>query len=141
MARDHRAYFDCRRNPYRCVWQFNMGEKQRQQQQAHEDEIDFQWRAWLERINVYRSVAELAGKVIVHISDRSREGAIRDFKAAYWGTMILVEDKEVEKSMVNFYVEIQDYEKGWSTLDRLKVRDDELIKACQKSVSLGPPKS
>jgi hypothetical protein len=123
------------------VWRFNVGQKDRQQEQIHQEEIDFQRRAWLERMNAYRSVAELAGKVIAHIDDNKGKDSIRDFEAAYWGTMILVEDKAVEKSMVDFFVEIEDYEKGWSTVDRLKVRDDDLIKACQQSVLLGPPKS
>jgi hypothetical protein len=123
------------------VWQFNVGQRERQKEQARQEMIDFQRKAWLERMNAYRSVAELAGKVIAHIDDDKGKDAIRDFEAAYWGTMILVEDKPVEKSMVDFFVEIQDYEKGWSTLDRVKVRDDDLIKACQQSVLLGPPKS
>jgi hypothetical protein len=123
------------------VHQFNVGERERQQEQVHQEEVDFQRKAWLERMNAYRSVAELAGKVIAHIDDKKGKDAIRDFEAAYWGTMILVEDKAVEKAMVDFFVEIEDYEKGWSTVDRLKVRDDELIKACQQSVLLGPPKS
>jgi hypothetical protein len=121
------------------VWQFNKGEEHRQHEQALQSKIDFDRRAWLERMNAYRSVAELAGKVIAHIDDKKREDAIRDFKSAYWGTMILVEDKEVEESMVKFYIEIQDYENGWSNVDRLKVRDDDLIKACQHSVAIGPP--
>jgi hypothetical protein len=122
------------------VHQFNVGERERQQKQAHQEEVDFQRKAWQERMNAYRSVAELAGKVIAHIDDNKGKDAMRDFEAAYWGTMILVEDRGVEKAMVDFFVEIEDYEKGWSTVDRLKVRDDDLIKACQQSVLLGPPK-
>jgi hypothetical protein len=116
------------------VWQFNTGESNRATFE-HDSKL------WLERLNAYRSVAELAGKVVAHVDDAKFADAVRDFTAAYWGTMILVEDKAVEKAMIDFYVEIREFQEGWSSLERLKGRVEELIKACRKSAEATIPKT
>jgi hypothetical protein len=119
------------------VVQFNIGEENKVRLEyeliKEKDTVEFNRRLWLERLNAYRSVAELAGKIIAHIGDDKLDDLVRDFSAAYWGTMILVEDKSVELAMIKFNVEINDFHTGWSNPERLKVRADELITACRKS--------
>src|SRR6266571_3452179 len=87
------------------VWQFNVGE-------SHRVTFEHDSKLWLERLNAYRSVAELAGKVVSHADDAKFADAVRDFTAAYWGAMILVEDKAVEKAMIDFYIEIRSFQEG-----------------------------
>jgi hypothetical protein len=109
------------------VHQFNVGE-------ANKNTIEFERKLWLERLAAYRSIAQLAGKIVTHANDKDFGDLVQQFTAAYWGTMILVEDKDVEQSMINFYTEIHELQDGFSTVPRLKVRGDELIKACRQSL-------
>lgn len=127
------------------VWQFNRGEENKvrleNQLLLRKDEIDFQRRLWLERLTIYRSVSETAGKVVARIDDpAAMREAIREFMTAYWGTMIFVEDEAVEKATVAFFVEIQDFQNGWGSVEKLKFRANELIKAYRSSVERGAPK-
>jgi hypothetical protein len=127
------------------VWQFNAGERNKVELEhelvKQQDEIEFKRKLWLDRLNTYRSVAELAGKITANTEDSKSKDYISEFTAAYWGTMILVEDGAVEKAMKDFYFEILDYQSGWSDLNRLKIRADLLIKACRKSVEQREPKA
>ena len=120
------------------VRQFNAGEENRRELQqkamVHKDDMDFRRKLWLERLNAYRSVAELSGKIIAQADGEKFKDAVRDLTATYWGAMILVEDAAVEEAMVNFYFALQDFKDGWRTLDQLKIRADQLIKACRRSL-------
>jgi hypothetical protein len=124
------------------IWQFNAGEEHKARLE-HElvkerDDVDFRRKLWLERVAAYRSVAELAGKITAHAGDDKLNDLTKDFVAAYWGTMILVEDHSVEKAMIDFYVEVVDFRTGWSNESRLKRRADALIKACRHSEETPP---
>lgn len=124
------------------VWQFTQGEQNKVRLESalvlRKDEIEFQRRLWLERLTTYRAVAETAGKIVARIDDpATMKEALREFNAAYWGAMILVEDKAVEKAMVDFFVETQDLQRGWGSTDKLKFRANELIQACRRSAEQG----
>jgi hypothetical protein len=124
------------------VWQFNQGEenKTRLEYQLLEkkDKIDFQRKLWLERLSTYKSIAEQAGKIATtDKNDKSFKGLVQAFDASYWGMMIFVEDPAVEKAMIDFHDEVVDYGKGQSNGDKVKLRADELVKACRKSVEPG----
>jgi seryl-tRNA synthetase len=43
--------------------------------------------------------------------------------------MIMVEDKAVESAMIDFMLELHDFEIGWSTANKIKISANELIKA------------
>jgi len=126
------------------VWQFNRGEHNRtileQGLVQQKDDLDFARKLWVERMNQYRAIAELAGKIVAYSGDEKQKDLIRDFVGAYWGAMILVEDKDVETAMIGFYTELNDFTEGWSNADRLKVRADLLITACRKSAEEGGKK-
>jgi hypothetical protein len=69
-------------------------------------------------------------------ADQGKEQLRKDidqFYSLYWGDMIYVEDEAVERAMIDFHVEVEDFLKGIGTKDRLKVRADELIKVCRES--------
>jgi hypothetical protein len=124
------------------VWQFNRGEENRTnleyQLLERKDKIEFQRKLWLERLSTYKSIAAEAGKIATtDKKDKRFKELVQNFDAAYWGMMILVEDPDVEKAMVDFHVELTDYQKGLSDGDKVKLRADELVKACRKSVSPG----
>jgi len=104
------------------------------------DEIAFQRQLWLERLATYRKIAEVAGAVIANVSDKKKmEESVLQFTSLYWGAMILVKDKNVEQAMINFSVELKDYQNEWSDLDRLKIKANDLIEACRKSAATGLP--
>jgi hypothetical protein len=124
------------------VYQFNTGEENRARLEheliKEKDNVDFHRKLWSEQVTAYRSVAELAGKIAAGGANDKMKELVRDFLGAYWGTMILVEDKSVEKAMINFYIETRDLQEGWSDESRLKVRADELIDAFRKSEEQPP---
>jgi hypothetical protein len=124
------------------VWQFNRGEENKirleYQLLDRKDKIDFQRKLWLERLSTYKSIADLAGKIATtDKSDKRFKDYVQTFDVSYWGLMIFVEDPIVEQAMIDFHDEIVDYEKGASDSRRLKLRADELVKACRKSVEPG----
>ena len=67
-----------------------------------------------------------------HANDSKLEDLTQDFIAAYWGTMVLVEDHDVEKAMIEFSVAMADFKEGWIGERILKDRADVLIKACRQ---------
>jgi hypothetical protein len=124
------------------VWQFDRGEIKRTQTEyqllARKDKIEFERKLWFERLSTYRSIAEQAGKIATTDKrDKRFKQYVQVFDASYWGLMIFVEDPAVERAMIDFHVEVVDYEAGKSNGNRLKLRADELVKACRKSVEPG----
>lgn len=124
------------------VWQFNAGEEHRRSLESasaiQKDDIEFHRKLWLEKLDTYKAVSAIAGRVIATPPGPARDKAAQDFISAYWGAMILVEDKAVEKAMVDFYLELHDEKTGWSSDPaRLKVRGEALIAACRRSLEAG----
>ena len=124
------------------VWQFNRGEENRTKLEYQllekKDKIEFQRKLWLERLSTYKAIAEQAGKIATSDKkDKQFKGLVQAFDASYWGMMIFVEDPGVERAMIDFHVELVDYQQGRSDGDKLKARADELVKACRKSVEPG----
>ena len=124
------------------VWQFNKGEENKTRLEyqllAQKDKLDFERKLWLERLGTYKSIAEQAGNIATtDETDKTFKGLGQAYDASYWGMMIFVEDSDVEKAMIDFHVEVVDYEKGQSDGDKLKLRANELVKACRKSVEPG----
>ena len=123
------------------IWQFNTGEKNRQRQEVESlvqrDRLEFRRRLWLEKVEVYKQLAELTGEVIAtheKLGPRADE-AYGKFIKAYWGAMMMVQDEKVEQAMIAFQADLVDYRSGWSTdIDRLKDRADLLLRACRKNV-------
>ena len=125
------------------LWQFDRGEQSRLRLEhsliQRKDELDFARQLWLERMKQCGNVAALAGKIIAHVGDEQQKLLNTEFEAAYYGAMIFVEDEDVEKAMIRFRVALKDFSDGWVDVDHLKIRADELIKVCRKSVEKGGP--
>jgi hypothetical protein len=107
------------------VWQFNRGEQNKVRLEnellLRKDEIAFQRQLWLERLATYRKIAEVAGAIVATVTDKKKmEDNILEFTTLYWGIMIFVQDKDVEQAMIDFNVEIKDYQNGWSSIEKLK---------------------
>ena len=74
------------------------------------------------------------GKLATSTSDAEQfDLAVSKFYEKYWGGMVLVEDSTVTQSMMKFDREIQDYLKGRSSENDLKVRAYHLAKTCKES--------
>ena len=107
------------------VWQFNRGEENKTHLEydliAKKDQVEFQRKLWLDRVSTYRSVAEIVGKIAAHPTKDAKFQQLKEsFDGAYWGLMILVEDPAVEKVMIQFHDEIDDFQNGRSDADRVK---------------------
>lgn len=125
------------------VWQFNRGEENKANLEnshiAQNAQIEFDRKIWLDKVATYRSVAEIVGKIAAHPTKDAKFQELKEqFNGAYWGLMILDEDKDVEAEMIQFHDEIDDYENGRVGADRVKGRADELLKICQKSIRTQP---
>lgn len=120
------------------IWQFNAGENNRrlldQEATLTRDRVEFKRRLWLERLEAYRKLAEVTGKIVSADNRKHREQFVRDFAALYWGTMILVEDQRVQKAMISYNLELRDYSTGWSDDERVRLRADELLSSCRASL-------
>lgn len=126
------------------VWQFNASEDHRRQVEMEsiikKDDVEFRRRLWLERLETYRSIANMAGKIAAAPAGSERDKAVTEFEGAYWGAMVLVEDKAVEQAMMDFHYEIHDQSMGWThDPQRLQTRANALAMACRKSIEAGTP--
>ena len=102
------------------------------------DETEFKRKLWLERLTTYQNVAKTAGEIAASAGDEKvlKEKA-REFSSAYWGSMILVEDKTVEDAMMRFGDAIRDFNDGYLKADDLRKRALELVTKCRQSVQRG----
>ncbi|MBI0401133.1 hypothetical protein [Cyclobacterium marinum] len=97
--------------------------------------LEFERRLWEKQLSVYAEIADVAGKLATSTSNAEQfDLAVSKFYEKYWGGMVLVEDSTVSQSMMKFDREIQDYYKGRSSENDLKVRAYHLAKTCQESV-------
>ncbi|HKQ09491.1 MAG TPA: hypothetical protein VJ464_30500 [Blastocatellia bacterium] len=120
------------------VWQFSKEQGAQLERQykliAENDRLEFKRRLWEKQLEVYMKISNVVGKIAAEdLNKADLKKAIDQFYSLYWGDMLYVEDKAVERAMIDFHVEIQDYLKGNSTRDRLKVRADQLITVCRDS--------
>jgi len=123
------------------VWQFNHGEENRVRLESQllkdRDTREYHRKLFQERLSTYRAIAEIAGGIAAQKSkDKKLQELTESFMAQYWGLTILVEDKDVEKSMILFHDEILDYRENRSNTKRLRIRADELVKACRTSLEM-----
>jgi hypothetical protein len=122
------------------VWQFNKGEENKTKLESHllqeRDSLEYRRKLLDQRLATYHTIADLAGKIAAHgRHDKIFEGFTESFLAQYWGLMILVQDQGVETSMIRFHDEIADYQKHRSDINRVRIRADELVKACRASLA------
>jgi hypothetical protein len=123
------------------IWQFDAAQKQREKDERTsriaESRTEFERRLWLQKLETYGKIADVTGEVL---TAQEKPGAAADaasqkFEQAYWGTMVLVEDKTVESAMIEFRRELRDLRTGFrSDTDRLKDRALILMKACRESL-------
>jgi hypothetical protein len=129
------------------VWQFNVGEDHRRESetaasltqarlQIEKAQIDYRQLLRQERLAAYTNIATLAGQIAVAPPGRARKKAMQAFEAAYWGAMVVAEDKPVADAMRDFHDELHDEVTGWSKDPaRLEIRANLLAAACQRSLA------
>jgi hypothetical protein len=113
------------------VWRFNVGERGRA-------EFTFRSTLWLQKLEACRTLGDLTGRVTAYADDPRFPEMVLDFRAAYWGPMILVEDKPTEKAMINFNLSIEDFQHKRIDAVRLKQRAAQLLLACRCSFERSP---
>jgi hypothetical protein len=133
------------------VLQFNAGEQNKvrlaNELQSHKDVVEFQRKLWLEKLDAYKSLVALAGKIAAaadqHDEHPTAKPAIedlwRELTAAYWGQSLFMEDQNVTKSLRAFYDTVRDFRGDWAKADIVKVKVDALAAACREAISKTAP--
>lgn len=136
------------------VWQFNSGEQNRvvleNELLTKKDEIEFHRKLWLEKLDTYRSIVILAGKIAAatnsdHLDQKNFDALLSQLTAAYWGQSIFVEDRDVADALGDFYRAADSYRSGWSGTGQsrdskpLKVKADKLAQTCKASIARDAP--
>jgi hypothetical protein len=136
------------------VWQFNAGERNRvvleNELLTKKDEIEFHRKLWLEKLDTYRSIITLAGKIAAatdsdHLDQKNFDALLSQLIAAYWGQSIFVEDRDVADALGDFYRAADAYRSGWSGTGQsrdnksLKIKADKLAQACKASIAKDAP--
>ena len=133
------------------VWQFNTGEENRvkleNQLLIHKDTIDFKRKLWQEKLDTYRNLVVLAGKITAVVGQSVDHAKLdplaQDLTAAYWGQSVFVEDPEVAEALRKFHQAVTDYQAGLQGAEpadeKVKVTANSLSAACKASISRSPP--
>ncbi len=101
---------------------------------AKNDAIEFKRRIWERQLSSYMNTARAVAEVVT-TTDQPKlfKAAVDRFYTLYWGNMILFEDDRVRQQMILFNVEVQDFRKGLSTANRLRIRAGHLQEALRAS--------
>jgi hypothetical protein len=130
------------------VWQFNKGERDRVKLEnrllVQKDTIEFHRKLWLEKLDTYRSLVTLAGKISAAVNDRTQvpdgiDVLTRELTSAYWGQTVFVEDEEVADALRDFHQTVIDFQGGWADQRKVKLKADDLVQACRRSISKNIP--
>ena len=125
------------------VWQFDRGAANRREDDFHnamlKDEIEFRRKLWLEQLETYRSISKLSGRIVATPPGKERDAAISEFETAYWGSMILVSDKEVTQAMIGLRQALRDEKNKLGDPNDVKVWADKLGTVCRNSLAAGSP--
>jgi len=111
------------------IWQFTSG-------QRHNEAMEFKRKVWNEQMHAYMETGELVAQIVnTNVQDTTTYDSLKyEFKKRYWGKMVLFQDSLVEKHMIKFSAEIEDYQSGWSNQNEIKIRGYELLKECKNSL-------
>lgn len=133
------------------VWQFNAGERNKvrleNELQTHKDIAEFQRKLWLEKLDAYKSIVVLAGKIAAaadqHDEHPSAKPSIddlwRELTAAYWSQGLFLEDKGVTESLRAFYDTVRDFRDDWAQAGSVKVKANALADACRGAIRKNAP--
>lgn len=134
------------------VWQFNTGEQNRVKLEndllIHKDTIEFHRKLWQEKLDTYRSLVTLAGKIASIVGgpqvDKAKlDPLAQELTAVYWGQTVFVEDPDVAQALKKFHQAVLDYQAGLAggipADENVKVTADRLAEACRASINRNVP--
>jgi hypothetical protein len=110
------------------VLQFNQGENNRV-------ESEHAFRLWTDRVEAYHTVIRLAGAISSDPSGPKAADNIDQFNAAYWGEMILVEDRTVACAMIAYRSELLRYLDQFGSQQQLAAEVDRLAAVMKASLA------
>lgn len=125
------------------VWQFNRGEHNRvileNELVTKKDQVDFQRRLWQNRLETYRSLITLVGKIVAQAAEKGPKDPALDSQwqeltAAYWSQSIFVENDDVAGHLKDFYTTVRDFREGWANSNALKLKANALVQICRQSI-------
>ena len=89
---------------------------------------------WERQLALYFEATEAASSLATGDVEQQLEEAKKKFWILYWGPLALVEDREVEASMVQFAETLAKYENGTDCREELKNRSLALAHTCRESI-------
>lgn len=117
------------------IWQYNDGQLKASASDLAKDKLEFERKLWMEKLEACRKISELGGVIASENSTpEERNVAVKRFRASHWGTMVVVEDKIIEKAMIELDTELRDLEGGMSDQGRIRQRVVDLGAACRASL-------
>lgn len=115
------------------LWQFMTEESRRA-------ELDFERRLWLQELEAYRTLAADIGAIVSALSDDEKivdedqfAAGTQRFRAAFWGYLLLLDQPDVEREIIEFHNELRDFSHGWSNSLLLKRQATSLLAVCRRA--------
>jgi hypothetical protein len=96
---------------------------------AAQRNIDYERQLWNEMRATYKELAQTLGRMAAELDAAGSfsNAARRDFNAAYWGALILVEDEAVQFEMVKLRNDLRDLEHSRISQDKIKLRIERIV--------------
>ena len=125
------------------IWQFNQGEHNRvvleNELIVKKDQVAFQRKLWLNRLDTYRALITLAGKIAAQTAEKGPKDPALDslwqeLTAMYWSQSIFVENDNVAERLKDFYATVRDFREGWANSKAVKIKIDALVQVCRQSI-------
>ena len=111
------------------IWQFSS-------EQEHRDQDLFRRNIWQKKLELYEKLGNATANIVNSTSDSAQiEKAILDFHNLYWGVLPLIQDDNVEKSIIRFNSEIRYFKRQESSVDELRKRGYHLMVECKTSLN------
>ena len=110
------------------IWQFNA-------EQNHRDKDLFRQKIWEKKLEFYEKLGNATANVVNSTSDSiAFESAILEFNNLYWGVLPMIQDENVEKSIIRFNSEIRYFKRLESSVDELRKRGYRVMTECKSSL-------
>lgn len=110
------------------VWKY-------QDEQAHNDGLEFRRKMWEKRLESYTQLGDVAAKLVTNVKNKPEFDTLSvRFDQLYWGKLPLFDDDSVELHLKQFSDEVQSFRIGQGDTAVLKVDGYQLVKSCQKSL-------
>jgi hypothetical protein len=106
-----------------------------QAQQKNIQTESFKMKLWEKKLNVYSTLSDIAGNIIVFRNDSLALDSLGDeFDKIYYSSLILIDDSSVEKSIRLYKDDLSDYRREFISIIELKKSQIRLMRSFGRSL-------